>query len=66
MKQCYSNLAAFEIEEKKVLTPAKRIAQMEAIWSLAKEMGLHADSNPEEGEPSKMWAKLRAAIHERR
>lgn len=65
MKRRYSDLAAFELDEKLSSTPAKRLAQLEAIWKLAAEMGIHSESNTEEGEPSKAWAKLRTAIHER-
>jgi hypothetical protein len=61
----FEELQAFELEERRAATPAMRMRQLDAIWSLAAELGVKQTESHFDPSVSDQWSKLRRAIYER-
>jgi hypothetical protein len=65
MQRGFAEVHQLELEERRNATPAMRMQQLDAIWAMARELGIPIE--PHEPDPAvrEQWAKLRKAFDER-
>lgn len=65
MQRGFAEIHQFELNERRMATPAMRMRQLDAIWSIAGELGISCAPRQPDPIVRDQWAKLRKAVDER-